>query len=322
MSDKTDLLIIDRFQNDFMQRLQALEHYDVRYHPEIAPDRVDELLADAEVLLLRSKVPLDTARLAKAHHLKAVIRAGAGLDEIDHSTLEARGIPLLSCQGANANSVGEHALGLLLGLMHHQTRANREVRDFRWEREANRGHELSKKTVGIIGYGHTGRAFARKLLGFDCRLLAYDPYNPPKRDDIATGASLEQIQAEAEVLSFHVPLTDETRYYYSTDFQQKMQYRHWVLNCARGEVLDLNALLDGLSDGKVVGAGIDVLPDEQVAQLTGTARETYERLAHHPDVILTPHIAGRTFESEDEINRMVLAHLAHLEKHVLEKAKA
>ncbi|MFW5658438.1 MAG: NAD(P)-dependent oxidoreductase [Bacteroidota bacterium] len=322
MPDQADLLIIDRFQNDFLQRLQALEHYNVRYYPDVAPDRVDELLEQAEVLLLRSKVPLDTARLAKALQLKAVIRAGAGLEEIDHATLEARGIPLLSCAGANANSVGEFALGLLIGLMHHQNRANREVQDYHWEREANRGYELTQRTVGIIGYGHTGRAFARKLLGFDCRILAYDPYNPPKHDDLATGASLEQIQSEAEVLSFHVPLTDETRGYYSADFQQNMQKQHWLLNCARGEVVDLDAVLDGLSAGKLKGAGIDVLPNENIAKLEGAARERYERLAHHPDIILTPHIAGRTFESEDEINRMVMAHLAYLETHVLEKASA
>ena len=312
MAARTHLLVIDRFPVALQTQLQALDGFTLHHHPDCTAEEAAALLPQAEVLLLRSKLRLTAEQIANANQLKAVIRAGAGLDEIDSEALEARGIQLLHCAGANARAVGEQALGMLISLMAHTHRANREVRQGIWERNRNRGEELSGRTVGIIGFGHTGRAFAKKLAGFDCNLMAYDPYAPPQMGDAARAATLGEIQQQAEVLSFHVPLTTETQYYYDADFSRAMQHPHWLINCARGAVLHLDAVIDGLSTGHIRGAGIDVLPDEHIAQLSGHAKAQFDALAHHPDVILTPHIAGRTHQSEAAIAARVVAHLRAL----------
>jgi D-3-phosphoglycerate dehydrogenase len=195
---------------------------------------------------------------------------------------------------------------MLLGLLNHIPRANQQVRNGLWVREPNRGRELAGRTVGIIGYGYTGRALARRLSGFGCRVLAYDKYLADYSDEYVTEAALEQIQAEATVLSFHVPLTPETAGYYDNAFMDQMRHPHWVLNLARGKVVSLDALEAGLSYGKVLGAALDVLDDEPPQDMPPRLYDTFTRLLDYDNVIFTPHIGGWSVESAEAINRQVL----------------
>jgi D-3-phosphoglycerate dehydrogenase len=272
--------------------------------------RLGPLLPQVQVLLLRSEPTLNAALLDQMPGLRAVIRAGVGLDHIDQPELERRGIRLYNCQGANAQSVGEHALGMLLALLNHLPRADRQVRAGLWYRAANRGHELAGRAVGIIGYGHTGQAFARVLQGFGCRVLAYDKYRTQYSDAFATEATLEEILLRAEVVSFHVPLADDTHHYFDHQFLARLNYPIWLLNLSRGEVVDLQAVLDGLKAGKLRGAALDVLENEDLQSLTPQQRFLFDALAEREDTLFSPHIGGWTWESEARISAIVAAAIA------------
>lgn len=256
-------------------------------------------LAHATGIVLRSRLTVDAELLDALPQLKWVARSGAGLDNIDVAEADARGVRIFSSPEGNATAVGEHAVGQLLMLLHKLAAADRHVRDGGWDREGHRGVELEARTVGIVGFGNMGRSFARCLSGFGCRVLAYDKY--AVGFDGAFGVQecgLDQLHREADVVSFHVPLTTETRGMVDAHWLQKFDRPVYVLNTARGEVLNTADLLDAMDAGRVIGAALDVLEFEK-RSLEGLAErpEALTRLLAHPRTVLSPHVAGWSVES-------------------------
>lgn len=261
-------------------------------------------LADYDVLIIRSRFKLDKTFLDAGTNLKCIARAGAGMENIDVEYAESKGIRCVHAPEGNRDAVGEQAIGMLLALMNNLCRADREVRNGTWKREENRGYELQGKTVGIIGYGNMGSAFAQRLRGFDVRVLAYDKYKSGFGNEFVAESTLEEIFANADVLSLHIPLTEETRYLVDDSFLAQFKKPIWLINTARGKVLDTAALVRAIEKAHVRGACLDVLEYESVSfeKLDAASLpEPFQYLIRSEKVILSPHIAGWTFESHRKI---------------------
>lgn len=299
------LLVADEFPISFIESIQSLG-WEVNYLPGEVKDTYLKEIKDCVGLLLNSSIILNASFLDAAPRLKIVLRAGVGADHIDLSALEGRGIQFVNTPGANAQAVGEMALGLLLILLRNIRKADAEIRDFTWIREANRGTELSSLTVGIIGYGNTGKAFARVLSGFGCQILAYDKYKSGFGNQLVTESNLEEIQRKADVLSFHIPLTEETRFWGSKNLFHSFSKSFYLLNLSRGSILNTSHLADLLDEGKILGAGLDVLENEKFDTLTQEQTKLYTNLFIRPNVIFTPHIGGWTFSSADNIQQTLI----------------
>ncbi|MEI6174540.1 MAG: NAD(P)-dependent oxidoreductase [Bacteroidota bacterium] len=250
-------------------------------------------------IIIRSKITLDREFLDKASMLKFIGRVGAGMESIDVDYAQSRGIRCLNSPEGNRDAVGEHALGMLLSLMNNLNRADRQVRKGVWNREGNRGTEIKGKTVGIIGYGNMGGAFAQRLKGFDAQVISYDKYKTGYADGNTRETSLEEIFRESDILSLHVPLTPETTFMVDDAFLKKFRKSIWLINTSRGPVLKTADLVKNINEGKVMGAALDVLEYEDTSfeQISGKMPEELEFLLGSDRVILTPHIAGWTQES-------------------------
>lgn len=291
------ILIADRTHDVLEKRLQ-----EAGFEVSVEPDHDYQSLAQAAQgcvgLVVRSKVNIDKAFIDAVPSLRCIGRVGAGMETIDVDYAEAHGVRCLNSPEGNRDAVGEHTVGLLLALLDNIARADAEVRKGMWQREANRGRELGGLTVGIIGMGNMGQAFARRLTGFGCRVMYYDKY----REDEVKGieqVTLERLQQEADVVSFHVPLTDETHHYLDATFIEAMAKPFYLLNTSRGAVVDTEALVAGLESGKVLGAGLDVLEYENMqADGLGEVPESVQYLMECPHTVLTPHVAGWTVESK------------------------
>lgn len=256
-------------------------------------------LNQCEGVVLRSRLTVDTALLDALPGLKWIARSGAGLDNIDVSEAKRRGVRVFSSPEGNAVAVGEHAVGQLLMLLHKLGAADRHVRGGGWDREGHRGLELEARTVGIIGFGNMGQSFARCLRGFGCRVLAYDKYTSGFEGTWGVEeCSLDQLREEADAVSIHVPLTEETRGMVNTGWLNQLRRPCHLLNTARGEVVDTEAVLGALDSGVLLGAALDVLEFEK-RSLEGLAERppALERLLEHPKVVLSPHVAGWSVES-------------------------
>lgn len=295
------VLVSDRTHDVLPQRLREAG-LDVSVEPDHDYESLVEAAQDCEGLVVRSKVNIDSAFIDRVPSLRCIGRVGAGMETIDVDYAEAHGVRCLNSPEGNRDAVGEHAVGLLLSLLNNIARADAEVRQGLWRREANRGYELGPLTVGIIGYGNMGQAFARRLSGFGCRVIYYDKYRPidtVEAIDTIERVSLERLQAEADVVSFHVPLTEETRHYLDADFISAMRKPFYLLNTSRGAVVDTAALVEGLDGGKVRGAALDVLEYENMnADSLGEVPESVRYLQRSPRTVLTPHVAGWTEESK------------------------
>lgn len=279
------------------------------YQPKITRAELLEQLASFDGLIIRSKTTVDEALLRQAPHLQFIGRAGAGLDLIDLDATERRGIRVFHAGEGNRDAVAEHVVGMLLALLANILKADREVRQGIWDREGNRGYELGSLTVGLIGYGNNGKATAQRLGGFGCRVLAYDKFLTNYGDAFAEEATLEQIMAEADVLSLHVPLTDETRMMVDDTFIGRFTKPFYLVNIARGEITSLAALVRGLESNKVRGACLDVLENEKLAKLTPDQQRDFDYLRQSDRVVLTPHVAGWTHESYVRINEVLVRQL-------------
>lgn len=293
------VLIADRTHEILPQRLR-----EAGIEVSVEPDHDYESLVQAaqgcEGLVVRSKVNIDSTFIDRVPSLRCIGRVGAGMETIDVNYAEAHGVRCLNSPEGNRDAVGEHAVGLLLALLNNIARADAEVRKGLWQREANRGYELGPLTVGIIGYGNMGQAFAKRLSGFGCRVIYYDKYldNLEKLVDLER-VSLETLQREADVVSFHVPLTEETHHYLDAAFIEAMAKPFYLLNTSRGAVVDTEALVAGLESGKVRGAALDVLEYENMqADGLGDVPECVHYLQRSPRTVLTPHVAGWTVESK------------------------
>jgi D-3-phosphoglycerate dehydrogenase len=255
------------------------------------------LCKDAVGIVIRSRFRMDEAFLKNAEKLEFIARSGAGMENIDEAYCDARNIKLFNAPEGNRNAVAEHALGMLLNLFRNINKGDQEVRQGIWDREGNRGLELDEKTIGIFGYGNNGAAFAKKLSGFDVRILAYDKYKTVRSLGQVEAADMQTIFDEADVVSFHVPQTEETIAWANKSFFEQFKKPIFLLNMARGKIVVTQDLLNAIEEGKVLGACLDVLEFESASFTAIEKNETLQRLLQHNKVLLSPHIAGWTHES-------------------------
>ena len=279
------------------------------YKPTITRLEIIEEIAFHDVLFIRSKTKVDQELLQHASKLQVVGRAGAGIDNLDETYLAQRGIEIINAPEGNRDAVAEQTVGMLLSLFHNIVKAHLEVIAKKWDREGNRGIELAGKTVGIIGYGNMGSALAQRLSVFGCTVLAYDKYRDFYGDQYCSAVSMEEIYKSAEILSMHVPLTDETRGWVNNAFFNNFQKPIYFLNLARGEVVSLNALKTALEEKKVLGAALDVLENEKLTTLDDEQSKIFDYLCQSSNVIMTPHIGGWSQESYFKINKVLVQKL-------------
>ena len=311
MEDMPKILIIDLMHESIVPLLTHIG-YEVAYEPAITVSEIHERISNYEGLIVRSKISINKDLIEKGTRLKFIARAGAGIDQVDETYLKARKITLLNAPEGNRVAVGEHTLGMLLCLMNKLNTANTEVKAGIWDREANRGFEISGKTIGIIGYGNMGQAFAKCLKGFDCRVLAYDKFKKDFSDEFAQEASLEELFETAEVLSLHIPLTSDSRNWADSTFFSKFKKPIWFLNTARGEIASFKAVAESINNGHILGAGLDVLENEKLKALSDEQRLYFNELVNAPNVLFTPHVAGWTHESYRKINEVLTQKIKQL----------
>jgi D-3-phosphoglycerate dehydrogenase len=306
---KKNILIVDDIHPVFIDQAKALG-YHCDYQPGIKPEQAYEIIAGYEGLVIRSKFLLTKQVIDISKNLQFICRAGAGMDNIDEDYAKEKGIALINAPEGNMDAVGEHTVGMLLSLMNNLNRADAEVRQGIWKREANRGYELKGKTVGIIGYGFMGKSFAKKLAGFGVNVIAYDKYKTGFSDAHAREVSMEEIVKYADVLSFHIPLTSETNGMVDDEYLFHFNKPIFLLNTSRGKVVKTQAVLNGIKAGKILGAGLDVLEVEKFPALGEQA--WFEELRQSGKVLLTPHVAGWTFDSYRRISEVMAEKLAAL----------
>ena len=259
-----------------------------------------------EGVIIRSRIPLDAHFLEKAKNLKFIARVGAGMENIDIAKAQELGIKLINSPEGNKDAVAEHVIGTLLVLMNRLFISSNEVKKGIWLREENRGEEILGKTFGIIGYGNMGKAVAKRLSGFGCKTIFYD-IKPNLSDEFATQVSLQELQENADILSLHTPLTEDTLYMIDEEFISKMKKNFYFINTARGKNLKTSALVNALKFGKIKGACLDVLEYEKTSfENLETKNEDLEYLLNSEKVIITPHIAGWTHESKIKLAQVIV----------------
>ncbi len=271
-------------------------------------EAIEAKMASYDGIIIRSRFAIDKQFLDAASNLKFIGRVGAGLENIDVDYAKQKGITLIAAPEGNRNAVGEHTLGMLLSLFNKLNKADHEVRNGLWQREANRGIELDGKTVGLMGYGNMGKSFAKKLQGFDVDVLCYD-INEHKGDKNAKQVSLQELQQKSDVLSLHTPQTPETLGMVNSKFIDQFHKPFWLINTARGKSVVTNDLVDALKSGKILGAGLDVLEYEKSSfedMFTSEMPAAFQYLMKADNVLMTPHVAGWTVESKEKLAQTIV----------------
>ena len=271
-------------------------------------ENIESKIQNYDGLIIRSRFSIDKQFLDAAKNLKFIGRVGAGLENIDEAYAKEKGIYLIAAPEGNRNAVGEHALGMLLSLFNKLNKSDREVRSGKWLREDNRGIELDGKTVGLIGYGNMGKAFAKKLRGFEVEVLCYD-IKEHIGDDNATQVTLEEFQEKVDVVSLHIPQTPLTLGMINADFINAFKKLFWFINTARGKSVVTKDLVEALKSGKIIGAGLDVLEYEKSSfedLFTSEMPAAFKYLIHSENILLTPHIAGWTIESKEKLAQTIV----------------
>ncbi|WP_282134681.1 2-hydroxyacid dehydrogenase [Seonamhaeicola maritimus] len=297
--DTNHQLLINQLKN-----LGFTNHEDYSSSKEV----VEAKISDYEGIVIRSRFSIDKQFLDTAKNLKFIGRVGAGLENIDCVYAKSKGIYLISAPEGNRNAVGEHALGMLLSLFNNLNKADDEVRRGKWLREGNRGIELDGKTVGLIGYGNMGKAFAKKLRGFEVEVLCYD-IKEGVGDENATQVSLSEFQEKVDVVSLHTPQTPLTLNMIDTDFINAFKKSFWLINTARGKSVVTSDLVSALKSGKILGAGLDVLEYEKASfesLFSSNMPEAFIYLIQAENVILSPHVAGWTIESKAKLAQTIV----------------
>lgn len=271
-----------------------------QYTPQMNKEEMLQIFPQFDGFIIRSKFKLTQKELDCATRLKFIGRVGAGLENIDVEYAQSKGISCFNAPEGNRDAVGEHAVGMLLALFNNLCRCNWEVRNGKWRREENRGLEIKDKTVGIIGYGNMGHAFAQRLKGFGCKVIAYDKYKFDYSDEFAQEKHLDDLFQECDILSLHVPLTDETLFMVDDQFIGRFKKDIFIINTARGKCVKTTDLVENLKTGKVKGACLDVLEFEKTSFEDLHASELPEEfryLIKADNVLLSPHVGGWTHES-------------------------
>jgi D-3-phosphoglycerate dehydrogenase / 2-oxoglutarate reductase len=294
-------LVVDPMHESLFPMLESIG-WQVDYHPAITRSDLREKHAGYQGLIIRSKTIVDRDLLGDDPTIRFVGRAGAGLDNLDLPYLASKNIQVVHAAEGNRDAVGEFTIGILLSMLRNIPRAHQEVINGVWLRESNRGAEIMDKTVSIIGFGNMGQAFARRLTGFGCKILVYDKYKHGFTNEFWEEADMQRIYQETDILSLHIPLTEETRAMVNAHYLSQFRKKIILLNTARGEIIPLSDLAESFSMGFVRSAALDVLENEKLNELTPQQKEAFRNLVTGGNVIFTPHIAGWTFESHLKIN--------------------
>ena len=290
---------------DQLQNAGFINHSDFTSSKE----EIEAKIQDYQGIVIRSRFKIDKTFLDKATNLQFIARVGAGLESIDCDYAVAKNISLIAAPEGNRNAVAEHTLGMILSLFNKLNQAHSEIQSGHWNRESNRGYELDGRTVGIIGYGNMGKAFANKLRGFDVNVLCYDILENVG-DANAKQVSLQELQEKTDVLSLHLPWTEQTNKMVDSDFINAFQKPFWIINTSRGKNIVTDDLVAAIQSGKILGAGLDVLEYEKLSFETlfydKNTPEAFQFLLEAKNVILTPHIAGWTFESHERLAQVIV----------------
>ena len=305
------ILIIDDLHPSIVEMLSSIQ-FSCDYFPYTKREELFNLKDEYCGILVRSKTYLDAPIFDHLTKLQFIGRAGAGVDLIDLEEVEKRKIQLINAPEGNRDALAEHALAILLGIMNFTTRGHQEIDELLWKREANRGYELGGLTVGLVGYGFMGQAFAKRLKAIGCTILAYDKYKTRFSDEFVKESTMDEIYAQADVFTIHTPLTSETKYLLSDEFFNSFTKPIWFTNTSRGPILDTQALLTAMHSGKVLGAALDVLENEKPKTWTPAFRQLMKDLYATNKFTITPHVGGWTFESYYKINEVLVDKITKL----------
>lgn len=288
--------------------------YTCTYLPKIDLPTTRQLVANYEGLVINSKTLVDRSFLEAAPHLKFIARLGSGLEIIDLEAAQDYQVEVIRAPDGNCDAVAEHALGMLLSLANNLCQADQQVRKFIWQREQNRGWELFGKTIGIVGFGYTGRALAQRLAGFGMKVLAYDKYKYNYATDMphVQECSMEQLFAEAQILSLHLPATVETKGLANEQYWKQFQKGLVLINTSRGNIVPTKDLIKALEEGQLKGACLDVFENEKTATYSAEETILFQQLFQRKDVLVSPHTAGWTSESKERLAKLLLHRIMKL----------
>jgi D-3-phosphoglycerate dehydrogenase len=298
-------VIVTDFLHPYLADWLVDKGFQVDIQETITNDELFSIIENYEGLVLSTKINVTPTLIDKAKNLEFIARAGSGMENIDVAYAKSKGIHVVNSPEGNANAVAEHAVGMTLALLNNIVKSDAEIRNGVWQREPNRGEEIQGKTIGIIGYGHTGSRFAAKWGTFGVTILAHDKYKSGFGTTTVVEASVEDIWEKAEIISFHLPLNAETQFYCNAAFINKMKRPFWLINTSRGKIVNTANLIEGLDQGKILGAALDVFENEKFYQLEGTDLAQMQNLTKRHNIILTPHVAGWTHTSHLYLSKIL-----------------
>jgi D-3-phosphoglycerate dehydrogenase len=298
-------VIVTDFLHPYLADWLVDKGFQVDIQETITNDELFSIIENYEGLVLSTKINVTPTLIDKAKNLEFIARAGSGMENIDVVYAKSKGIHVVNSPEGNANAVAEHAVGMTLALLNNIVKSDAEIRNGVWQREPNRGEEIKGKTIGIIGYGHTGSRFAAKWGTFGVTILAHDKYKSGFGTTTVVEASVEDIWEKAEIISFHLPLNAETQFYCNAAFINNMKRPFWLINTSRGKIVNTANLIEGLDQGKILGAALDVFENEKFYQLEGTDLAQMQNLTKRHNIILTPHVAGWTHTSHLYLSKIL-----------------